>query len=217
MGTRERPVDRANRHVGRLLLTTGHELREARVGAGLSLREVGSAAGVSHSTLSRIERGRSPEASIVVLARVAATVGLELGVRLYPDGDPIRDAAQVSLLGRLRDRCSPKLRWQYEAPLPIPGDRRAWDAVILGVGVRIGVEAETRLRDAQAVARRINLKQRDAEMDHVILLVADTRANRAAIAAARAELAELFPVAPRVALRALAEGRSPGGNTLILL
>ena len=71
------------------------------------------------------------------------------------------------------------LRWRTEVPLLIPGDLRAWDATIVGPGFGVGVEAETRLRDLQAAARRTNLKQRDGELDHVILLVADTRAQPA--------------------------------------
>jgi hypothetical protein len=67
------------------------------------------------------------------------------------------------------------------------------------------------------VAWRVNLKQRDGELDHVILLIADTRANRAALLAAATELADAFPVPARDALKALAAGRAPGGNALIIL
>ena len=67
-------------------------------------------------------------------------------------------------------------------------DQRAWDAVITTVAQAgdgrprrclIGVEAETRLRDLQALQRRLALKRRDGGVDRVILLVADTRSNRA--------------------------------------
>ena len=63
-------------------------------------------------------------------------------------------------------------------PLPNAGDRRAWDAVIGIARVRIGVEAETRARDEQELERRLSLKRRDGGVDHVILLLADTRSNR---------------------------------------
>jgi transcriptional regulator with XRE-family HTH domain len=187
------------------------------VTAGLSLREVAFAAGVSHNKVWRIEHAKSLDVSVLDLTRVATAVGLDMSLRFYPGGDPIRDAAHVQLLHRLRARIHPDLRWRAEVPLPIPGDRRAWDATIAGVGFVLGVEAETRVRDAQAVARRVNLKQRDGELDHVILLVADTRANRLALQAARPELADALPITPRIALGALAEGRSPGGNAVIVL
>ena len=216
MATRDRPIDRANRIAASLVATTGLELREARINAGLSQRAVGDAAGVSHPTVSRIERGTSPEVSLLVIARLAAVVGLRPSFRLYPDGDPIRDMAHVQLLERLHDRIAPQLRWRTEVPLPIPGDLRSWDATIAGLGFVVGVEAETRVRDAQALARRTNLKQRDGQLDHVLLLVAATRANRRALAVATG-LADAFPVSQRDCLRALREDRDPGGSALIVL
>ena len=210
-------MDRANRVVGGLLTGAATELREARIAAGLSQRAVAEAAGVSHPTVSRIERGRSPEASLLVIARLSAALGLKPVFRLYPDGDPIRDVAHAQLLERLHARIHEQLRWRTEVPLPISGDRRAWDATIAGMGWVIGVEAETRIRDAQAVARRTNLKQRDGELDHVILLVAATRSNRHALAAAAGELGTAFPVSQRECLRALREGRNPGGSAIIVL
>ena len=59
-----------------------------------------------------------------------------------------------------------------------PRDFRAWDAVVSGVGWTIGVEAETHVRDLQALERRLALKQRDGAMSLVILLLADTRHHR---------------------------------------
>lgn len=217
MGTRERPRDRAQRSAEETVAAVARELRLARTSAGLSLRDVAAAAGVSHTKVWRIEHGRPPGVSVLDLTRIATAVGLRLGVRAWPDGDPIRDEAHVQLLGRLRARLHPDLRWRTEVPLPIPGDRRAWDATIAGIGFVIGVEAETRVRDAQAVVRRVNLKQRDGELDHVILLVGDTRANRAALRAAALELADAFPVPARDALKALADGRAPGANALVIL
>jgi transcriptional regulator with XRE-family HTH domain len=217
MASRERPIDRANRASAELVLLCARELRQARTAAGLSQREVAAAAGVDHSTVSRIERGVSPEVSVLVMVRLATVVGLEMSLRFYPGGDPIRDAAHLALLHRLRARIHPDLRWRTEVPLPIPGDRRAWDAVIAGLGFVIGIEAETRIRDGQAVVRKTNLKQRDGELDRVILLVADTRANRLALQLAREDLARWLPVSQRDALRALREGRDPGGNALVVL
>jgi hypothetical protein len=79
-----------------------------------------------------------------------------------------------------------------EVPLPTPGDRRAFDAVIGGAGETIAVEAETRFRDLQAVRRRIAAKCRDANVSRVILLVLDSRTNRAVLDAA-GEAFELTP------------------------
>ena len=217
MGTRERPLDRAQRRTVEQLAAAGREIRLARVSAGLSQRDVGSAAGVSRTTVWRLERGIGVEVTLSALSRVSAAVGLEASLRLFPVGDPVRDAAHVALLGRLRARIHPQFRWRTEVPLPIAGDLRAWDATIAGMGFVIGAEAETRIRDLQGVARRVNLKRKDGELDHVILLVADTRANRVALRIGAADLREAFPISQRDCLRALGEGRDPTGSSIIVL
>ena len=78
-------------------------------------------------------------------------------------------------------------------------------------------EAETRVTDAQALFRRLESKRRDGGVGTVLLVVADTRSNRAAAAAARTAVAESFPVPARHALSALASGAHPGGSALIFL
>jgi transcriptional regulator with XRE-family HTH domain len=194
----------------------GQEHRLARTGSGLSLREVAAASGASHQQLLRFERAELERVSVAELGAWCAVVGLDLAIRAFPDGDPIRDAGQQRLLARLRVRLHAALHWATEVPLPIENDRRAWDAVIRGGDWRIGVEAETVLVDLQAVERRLSLKQRDGAVDYVILLVADTRRNRRALAAAPAAFAGLRRDA-RATLRALAAGRDPGGSTILVL
>jgi transcriptional regulator with XRE-family HTH domain len=223
MPTRERPIDRGNRIARADLVRVGAELREARVGAGLSLADVGRAAGLSPSQVSRLERARLPSAGVRRLASVGAAVGLDVRIRAYKAGDPIRDLAHVRLLDRLRPRLGEGLTFRTEVPLPDPDDQRAWDGWIGGIRAPVPtlrsmpVEAETRVADAQAVMRKLALKLRDGGVDHLLLIVADTRANRDAIAAAGMAVRELFPISPRRALRALAAGRHPGGSALVFL
>jgi hypothetical protein len=78
-------------------------------------------------------------------------------------------------------------------------------------------EVESRISDAQAQIRKLTLKMRDAGIDDVLLVVADTPANRRAIAAAWSMIGSLFPISQRRALSALAEGRYPGGSSLIFI
>lgn len=174
---------------------------------------------MSGSQVSRIERGLAPTATIVQLARLGAVVGLDVRVRAYPGPEPIRDAAQVRLIGRFLARISTSLAFRAEVPLPVPGDLRAWDGWISQFidGDGIPLEADTRIADYQAKLRRITAKLRDAGVRHLIWLVADTRANRAAVDIAGPTVRERFPVAPRAAWRALAAGRHPGGSALMLL
>jgi transcriptional regulator with XRE-family HTH domain len=217
MGTRERRIDRAASMSTRIRTGTGSELRQARLGASLSQREVGRVIGMSHSQVSRIERGELTNATLAQVARLAVAVGLDLSVRLYPGADPVRDTAHVRLLERLRAELHPSLAWRTEVPLPIPGDLRAWDAVIGARDWQIAVEAETRIADAQALQRRLSRKVRDGRVTHVILLVADTKRNRESAAAWGSGLGAMFPTRARVVLDALRNGTDPGGSGIVIL
>jgi len=199
-----------------LLLRIGEELRRARMAAGLSSRHIGSVVGVSHTQVLRIERGLAPHVDIDVVARMAAALGHDLSLGLHPVGSPVRDAAHLSLLGRLRDRLAPIIRWRSEVPIPIVGDWRSADAVIDGPRWSALVEAETRLDDIQAVERRTSAKSRDLGIERVILLVLDSRHNRDVIRKTP-ELTRRYPIATRAALMALGRGEDPGGDCLIVL
>jgi transcriptional regulator with XRE-family HTH domain len=194
--------------------------RLARTGAGLSQAEVGRAIGVSHARIGRLERGEVSYPDLGFLGAYCSVLGLDLSIRAYPAGDPIRDRAQLALLERLRRRLHPTLRWRTEVPLPIDGDLRAWDAEIRGRNGepwRVRVEAETRLNDGQALERRLALKLRDDPDGHVILLVSDTRSNRAALRSLGVGLRERLPLGTRVVLAALAAGQDPGGSGIVVM
>jgi hypothetical protein len=112
------------------------------------------------------------------------------------------------------------LQWRVEVGLPIPGDLRAWDAEIRGFiprPWRARIEAETRISDGQALERKLARKLRDDPGGSLILLVADTRLNREAIASLRPGLRGVFPVPARSVLRALRAGVEPAGNAIVLL
>jgi hypothetical protein len=143
-------------------------------------------------------------------------VGLDVRIRAYPAGDPIRDAGQQRLLARLRARLHPSLRWSTEVPLSIEGDLRAWDAVIRQDRWRIVVEAETVLHDLQALERKLALKLRDGGEERLILLVADTKRNRRALAAAPDAFADLS-AGTRTILAAMSIGRDPGSGGIVFL
>jgi len=215
MPTKERQADVAGRTAGRVLRTVADELREARLAAGVTQKLVATRGGMSRAELSRIERSAAPWLTIDHLCRLSAALGLDPSVRLYPVASPLRDRAHLQLLDRLRVRLHASLRWQTEVPLPLSGDRRAWDAMIQGARWRVAVEAETRLRDVQALMRRVALKRRDGAVDTVVLLVADTRSNRAALRAA-GPLPD-FPADPASLLAALVKGRQPAASGVIRL
>ena len=197
-------------------LHAGEELRRARFSAGLSQRALGRIVGLSHSAISRLERGELQRVTVERIAVVAAALGLDLRIGLFPSGSPVRDAAHLALIERLRQRVSPGLRWRAEVPVPLPGDLRSADVVIDGASVDAMVEAETRLDDLQALERRIRIKQRDLRTRRLILLIADTRHNRSVLAA-HPELVERFPISTRACLAALRDGRDPGGDAIVVL
>lgn len=193
------------------------ELRDARHDRGLSQASVATALGVDRSWVSRVERGRVDDVGIIAATELLAAVGLELSVRAYPSGGPLRDAAHSALLEHLRARIHRSLSWATEVPLPMVGDMRAWDALIRGRDWRCGVEAETRPRDLQALERRLALKLRDGGVDMLVLLLLDSRHNRALVRENADALHERFPVPGLRAIELLGAGVSPGGSSLILL
>lgn len=167
--------------------------------------------GCPNSQVGRVERAVLPSVTLRQLARIGAVVGLDVRVRTYPGPTPLRDAAL------LRVRLAATLTMRTEVPIPIEGDLRAWDAVIAGfepAASPLHTEGETRLYDAQGQLRRIALKARDAGVATVMLVIADTPRNRAAVRAAGPMITEAYPVLPRAALASLAAGRHPGGSAV---
>jgi transcriptional regulator with XRE-family HTH domain len=195
----------------------GRELRLARITGGKTQRWIAGQIGTSQSRISIVERGRCPSATIVQLTRHAASVGMRLHVGAYPGGRRLVDGPQLALLNRLRARLAAIWRWEQEVPIPIDGDLRAADARLTAGDCGIVVEAITRLADVQAQTRAAQLKRRDLRAQRLIMLLAATTANRRAIREAGAALIDAFPIATRAALEALAAGRDPGGDALILL
>jgi transcriptional regulator with XRE-family HTH domain len=195
----------------------GREIREARLAGGISLRTAAASVGMSHSQLGRIERAELPNVSVGQLCRACAAVGLRFSGRAYPNGDPVRDRAQLALIARFRERLPADIPVRTEVPLPVDRDQRAWDLVLGVTPEPVAVEAETRLRDLQALQRRIQLKQRDGGMISVVLLVNDTPANRHVLDLHLADLRLGFPLTGREVLAALGRRETPGGNGLVLM
>jgi len=217
MGARERRVDSAGLRGRARTATVLDELRNGRFDRGLGGADVARAVGISASQYSRIERGLTDSLSIEQASVLLAAVGLELSVRVHQGGEPLRDAAHVALLGRFRACLHRSLRFTTEVVFPMPGDRRAWDAVVAGSDWRHGVEAETRPRDRQALERRLALKLRDGDVSSMSLLLLDSRHNRDFIRAHGEVWAERFPISGRRSLELLRAGVNPGGNSIILL
>jgi transcriptional regulator with XRE-family HTH domain len=102
----------------RALALIGEEYRERRTALGLSQLAVASAASIARSRYTRIEAGRVEHLSIVEAARIASVLGLDLSVRLYPGGQPLRDGAHAERLNRIGQRVRSPLRFRTEVALP---------------------------------------------------------------------------------------------------
>lgn len=216
MPSREDPAQRGRARGTRLRLEIGQAMRAARRTAGLSQLTVARRSGMSKMQVSRVERGLG-STGVVGLATLASIVGLDLVVKVYPGGAPVKDVAHARLLGRLQASLPTLNGWRTEVPLPIPGDQRAVDAELQVASRRIGFELETRLGDAQATARRVALKQRDAVLACMVLVLADTRANRAAILGGAPTLKATFPLESRAVMASLRNGAPPSGNGVVLV
>ena len=194
------------------------DVRRARLNAGLSQAAVARSIGCSRQLIGAIEAGRLDDIGCLQVARIGAAVGLEVTVRAYLSGRPLRDAGQLRLLERFKSVVGETWGWRAETPVSSdPLERRAIDALLVRDGQRIGVEAVTRLVDVQAQVRAILLKQEAAGIGRMVLVLADTRHNRAALTDGAPTLRPAFPLPARTVLRELASGRLPSGNGVILV
>lgn len=89
--------------------------------------------------------------------------------------------------------------------------------VLKSSSLLIAVEVITRLADVQAQIRAARLKARDIGAGRLILVVAGTHANRAALGTVRASLVESFDTDTRRILGELAAGRDPGRDGVVIL
>jgi transcriptional regulator with XRE-family HTH domain len=213
MATRERPIDRGRRlgrQVGVRLLG---ELRAERLKADVSQREMARQLGWSQARYWRFEGAR--DATLTELTAVSALLGLELSANLHRVSDALADRGQLELLARFRARLSPSIKVFTEALLPNPGERRSWDLLLRIVAQVVGVEAETKVRDVQATVRKIRGRERDGGADELLIVLADTRSNRAVRDELLLALGERFATKPRLLFDALHRGEPiPGSGVL---
>jgi transcriptional regulator with XRE-family HTH domain len=199
-----------------LVHSFAREVRDARLAAGISQAAVAKSLGMSKSSVSRLETGRRPLPNLLIAARVARVVGLELSVRCFPAAGQLRDAAHVALMGRLVNRLHPAVECLFEAPVHF-GDPRAWDILLKLSDGLVGVAAETRIRDLQALLRREHSKQADGGVDRFLLLVANTKHNRHALREAGPILAQALPMRTRALMASLRRGELPAADGVVIL
>ena len=214
---RSSPLHEATLQANWLLQRIGRELRLARIAAGMTQGAVAERIGKSSSHVSRAEHGRLRRLPVLAVARHASAVGMRFSAQLYPGIRRVLDAPQLTLLNRFRERIGQIWAWELEVPMPIARDLRAVDARLTCRSITIAVEAVTRLSDVQGQVRAAQLKRRDIGATRLLLLVADTNANRRAVAEAQPMLAAGFDMGARRVLARLAAGDDPGRDSLVVL
>jgi hypothetical protein len=173
--------------------------------------------GCSTSQLWRTFAGQVDGISVTRLAEIGSVLGLELSLSFHPLGDPIRDQGQQALAKRFRALVADGWRAAAEVPLPGAGDLRAWDFLLRLGDQRVGVELETRIRDIQALARRIHQRERDGGVSAILIVLADSATNRRMADELREALGVDYSTSPRAILAALRTSRPLPGSGVILV
>jgi transcriptional regulator with XRE-family HTH domain len=185
------------------------EIRTARAIAGMTTRQVARRAGVAASTEARVEVG-DPGAAVDTVCAVAEAVGLDIVLRAYPGRQPsLRDMGQLELAHALIARVHPSLKPELELLVGQHGE--AIDTVLFGASEIVAVEFERLIVDVQAQLRRSERKREALAELHqrpvrLIVVIEDTRRNRAATAAHLDLLRTALPAGSREVLRALGAG-----------
>jgi transcriptional regulator with XRE-family HTH domain len=200
---------------------TGQELRELRLGLGVSQAEVARVVGVSRSVISELEAG-DPTVGLEIRRRAAIALGADLRINVYPGATPLlHDAAHARLVERLLRRRHRCWRAQTEARVPGPG-RSSTDVRLEAFGAIVAIEVETRIRAWDAVVRRCQEKRERIQdalggraVVHAVLCLPPTRHHRQLVAALGESARLTFPVPSERLRRALEEGTAWPGDGIL--
>lgn len=193
------------------------QLRDARLEANLSQATLAKHAGWPQSRYSRMEQSVQPLA-VEDMFVVAMLLGLRPKLELYRVEEGLRDQGSQALIARFRSILAGAWTATREAPFPTLGDLRSWDLLIrLGTTYRVGVEAETRLRDIQELVRRIRQRELHGGADHILIILSDSQHNRRHADELRSALGPDYTTHTADLLTALRAGTPLPGSGLILL
>lgn len=209
--------ERAVRGVsGRVRAAAGADVVRLRTDAGVTLAALARASGVDPSYLRRVEAGLA-QPSVETYARLAAALGADLAVRLYPNTGPtIRDRHQARISESLLALIHP--RWQAFPEVAVRHPSRGW--IDLGLhdprgSVFVAVEIQSELQRLEQLVRWSSEKAAslpswegwthigDAPDVSRLLVIRDTRATRAVAKEFRRLLAATYPADGEDALAAL--------------
>lgn len=198
----------------------GGEVKLARVTSGMTRQHVANRAGVSWATEVRVELG-DPHLGLETMCAVADAVGLDLVLRVYPGNQPgLRDTGQLMLAEQLVVQAH--AAWQPQIELPIGTHGESIDVALFGAEEIIDAEIERMAADYQNQFRRADRKRAMLAAQHrrpvqLVLVVEDTRRNRAALAPHLALIKTALPAGSREVLGSLRSGQPLGRDGLLWL
>ena len=224
----ERTIAERQRLVRR---TLAEELHRVRLDEGLSLRQVGEAAGLHPSHFPRIEAGeRQP--SLDTLVALAAAMGHDVSIRLYPGSGPrVRDHIQVrmveALLTALHPRWIPRLEVVVYRPvrgvIDVVLQDRETGGLVAGESHSVLHTVEGQVRwagqKADALPSALGWPWSDRGDDPPVgclLILRSTAGMRDLIKAVPITFATAYPAKTADALEALTSGARPWpGNAIV--
>lgn len=217
-----RVVEREARRLARLDGTRlGQELRELRLGLGVSQAAVARVVGVSRSVLSELERGE-PTVGLEIRRRAAITLGADLRLSVYPGAQPmLHDAGHARIIERLLARRH--RRWKADLETRVPGSGRASTDVRLSCpGTIVLIEVETHIRRWEATLRHC-FEKRDAVQVavgpdvnvFVALCLPPTRHHRRLVAELGESVRTAFPTSPDLLRESLETGTPWPGDGIL--
>jgi transcriptional regulator with XRE-family HTH domain len=193
------------------------ELRNARLDANLSQAALAKKLGWTQTRYSRFERNADP-ITVEDVCLVAIVLGLKPRFDLYRVDEGLRDQGSVGLVNRFCALLSPVWLVMREAPFPNLGDFRSWDVLLrLGSSFRVGVEAETRLRELEGLVRRIRQRELHGDVNEILVVLSRSGHNRSNVDAFRTALGPSYLTPSGDLLAALRTGRQVPGSGVILL
>lgn len=200
-----------------MALSIGQEVTLGRLNLGLTLRGAAHRAGVAYETQRRVEAS-DPGASLLTVCRVAAPLGVKVWGKGFPAATPsLRDTGQLGIAELIRRQLPATTRCELEHGL---GNGRAIDMVVSGADEILAIEIERLLADLQAQYRIADAKRLELAADHqrpvrLVMAVADTRRNRAAVAEHARLVRVMLPATSREILAALRRGEALGRDGVL--
>ncbi|TAK01971.1 MAG: XRE family transcriptional regulator [Chloroflexota bacterium] len=207
---------RARAAAERIRRTAGADVERLRQDAGLPRTRLADAAGLDDSFLRRVEQGTvSP--SVETYARLAAVLGADLALRLYPNTGPaIRDRHQAGILEALLASKHP--RWHAYSEVAVRRPSRGWIDVALHdprERTMVATEIQSELRRVEQLVRWSEEKAASlpswdgwAQLGEPptisrLIVVRQTRTTRRIAGEFRRQLRAAYPADPRDAFEAL--------------